>query len=141
MSEKKSGASVSEDTLYNIIASEAGGFYNLLTTISSAFLGGMLIFVDKFVASFTIWSVLILGFGLLCLVGAIISIVYVRNKNLIALDKYRTYLRNKTDSGYDELIELDKKKQKWTIYASWLFSVGILCLLFFGIITVIICKR
>lgn len=40
---------VSRECIFNIYAAEAQGFYKLVITIASSFLGGSLIFVEKII--------------------------------------------------------------------------------------------
>ncbi|MEE8577682.1 MAG: hypothetical protein V3T31_10540 [candidate division Zixibacteria bacterium] len=116
---------VTKVDILKIMAIEADGFYRLITTISSAFLGGSLLFLDKISSSPAPWSLYILAVGWLSLVGAILTTVKVRQKNL---ESGKLALRG----NYGEAQQIDRRNVRWANLATTSFILGITAITVFG---------
>jgi len=121
---------VSKDALFDSIVKEAGGFYNLILSVASAFLGGSLLFLEKIAPKPVVWSLPILGLGWLALIVAIGLSAYVRLENLEA---GRLALEGK----YDEAKKLDRKKECCCIGMLWTLLIGVFLVAAFGLVNII----
>ncbi len=127
MTDKKQ---VSKDTILTVLATEAGGFYNLVITIASSFLGGSLLFIEKIALIPSNSSLYLLGLGWLALIGSIVAISFVRRLNL---DSGWKALEEK----FDEAKVIDAKTRKLSTGAIVLFSIGLFLIMLFGIINLV----
>jgi hypothetical protein len=126
MSETKKSANVSSvDTVFTVVAQEASEFYKLITTIASAFLGGVLVFVEKITPKPSHSSIIVLGIGGALLVLSIGAIAYVRIKNLVSA-------RCLLDGNLDEATRLDHKKEVMSHVSVWLLMAGMACITLFA---------
>lgn len=124
MSDQQS--SVSKDAVFAAIVSEAAGFYKLVLTVASSFLGGSLLFLDRIATHPSARSVWILGLGWVCLIGAIVTVAVVRRRNLES-----GYLA--LEEKYEEARDIDKSTRKWSTLALVSLSFGVFFLMGFGI--------
>jgi len=125
---------VSKDKLFESIVKEAGEFYNLILTVSSAFLGGTLLFLEKIAPSPDRCSLWVLYSGWACLIASIAISAYVRLKNL---ESGRLALEQK----YEEAKRLDRMKEALTIAMTIFMVIGILLITLFGMINLLIFNK
>jgi len=118
---------VSKDTLFQSIVKEAGEFYNLILTVSSAFLGGTLIFLEKIAPNPVQCSLWVLYLGWVSLIGSIAISAYVRLKNL---ESGRLALEER----YEDAQQLDRKKEWLSSLMTILMVAGVALITIFGII-------
>lgn len=109
---------VRREALLASVTTEAQGFYNLVMTAATSFLGGTLLFMEK-VAAPSNWSVFAIGAGWLSLVGAIACVAIVRRINLLSGG-------HALASQHDESKKLDKKGNFLTTSGTVLLIVGML---------------
>jgi hypothetical protein len=124
---------VSKNTLWNSYVNEAGGFYNLIITVASAFLGGSMIFIQNIATTPTCCSLFFLFLGWFCLVGSIWLTTAVRRQNVATL---REALEEKWD---DE--KADQLNETRTDYMVVLFGLGLLFIVLFGLINLVVRYR
>lgn len=119
-----------EQLIFSSIVTEAGGFYSAILTIASSFLGGSLLFLEKITEAPNPISLYFLGLGWICLVFSIISIIFVRRRNL---DSGWLALEGK----YSEAKEIDSETRTLSNISSILLGVGLSLIMIFGMINVI----
>jgi len=111
--------------IYQTVASGASGLYKTTLTIASTFLGGSLLFLEKFAPHPSTWSKLILAFGWLLLVAAIGLTMRVQRLNnrcgYYALEEKR----DRSDAIY-------KQADRWTEGGNWCLILGIGVIMLFG---------
>ncbi|MBI5710345.1 MAG: hypothetical protein HZC42_08590 [Candidatus Eisenbacteria bacterium] len=73
---------VSRETIFRVLATDADGYYKLVLTVASSFLGGSLVFLEKFLPHPTALSLAFLSVGWASLVTSIGLIANVRLRNL-----------------------------------------------------------
>jgi hypothetical protein len=109
--------SISRETIFTVLANDADGYYKLVLTVASAFLGGSLLFLEKIVPHPTRLSLVLMTLGWLSLVASIAAITSVRQRNLrsgfLALE-----------GKVDEARKLDVAKDRHSGWAAWLLIVG-----------------
>ena len=108
---------VSSDTKFEVLATEADGFYKTVVTVSTAIMGGTLIFLEKVAPHPTLGSIIVLGTGWMFLFAAIGSILYVRRKNLESL---RLALRGEYPAAGD----IDARTRRASSMAPYLMIIG-----------------
>ncbi|MCK5240900.1 hypothetical protein KAR34_00480 [bacterium] len=127
MGKGTNGDKVSEDVIFNSIVKEAGGFYTLVLTVASAFLGGTLFFLEKIVGTPNKYSLILLGLGWMSLITTIGLSAFIRFQNV---ESGRLALEKK----YNEAKKLDRDKEAKCILMIWTLIIGILFIAIFGII-------
>ncbi len=118
------------DTIFNLTISEAGGFYKLVITVSSSFLGGSFLFFDKFTLEHpTKLSICFLFVGWVFLLLSMVLIILVRKKNVdsgrFALKGDKVRVKN-----------INKCNIKLTNASVCLLVLGIAFLFLFGMINI-----
>jgi hypothetical protein len=118
---------------------EAGGFYKLIVTVSSAFLGGSLLFLERIAPAPTPLMKLLLALTWFALIGAIACVAWVRCQNLraarLALD--RLALSEGDDEAKkleDEAKKLDRHKELLSSYSQYCLVAGMLLLSVVGML-------
>ena len=71
-----------EELIFSTIAQEAAGFYGLLLTLATSFLGATLVFVDRIAPNPQRWTLILLGLGWLSLIASVSLIAWVRWRNI-----------------------------------------------------------
>jgi len=71
-----------QELVFATIAQEAAGFYGLILTLATSFLGGTLVFIDRIAPSPARWTLALLGFGWLSLIASVSLIAWVRWRNI-----------------------------------------------------------
>lgn len=113
------------------MADEAGGFYVMTTTITTAFLGGALYFCDKFGAIGPRWSILPLSLGGLLLTIALILLCWIRWNNIQSLQLYLESLQPNGGCAKRRMLRSEAFGRVMTSVALWALAAGLLCLLLF----------
>ena len=108
---------VSHETILKVLAADADGYYRLVLTLASAFLGGSLLFLEKIVPKPTCLSLVFMSLGWVALVASVAVVTNIREKNLrsgyIALEGKR-----------DQARVLDAAKDRQITWASTLLIAG-----------------
>lgn len=127
--EQDNGDEVSKDELFSGMVKEAGGFYQLVIAITSAFLGGTLIFLKdvEITNSYTLWF---LGLGWVSLVVTIAVMAKVR---LMNLKSFKFSLLKE----WGKSAEIDRENEKRTLFLLNLLAFGLLMLTIFGFLTIL----
>ncbi len=121
--------SISRDAIFQSQTREAADFYKLIVTVSSSFLGGSLVFLDKIAPEPVKYSVYILAVGWFLLIASIVLIGFIRSKNL---ESAHHVLENEIS----EARVIDSKKRTATKITLLLLSCGILFIMIFGLINI-----
>ena len=121
--------SVSKDELARSVVSEAQGLHKQMLGISSAFLGGSILFLEKIAPNPEYWTLVMLIVGWLSLISSMALSIVVRLNNI---ESGRRALEGK----YDKASELDRKKECWTKWAVGLLIAGILLIAVFGAVNI-----
>ena len=108
---------VSSDKKYEVLAGEADGFYKILVTVSTAFFGGSLLYLEKIARHATPISIVVLALGWFALVLAIFWVTDVRRQNLESL-------RLAMEGKYDEARAVDAQTRLGSRRAQWSMLVG-----------------
>src|ERR1017187_28536 len=117
---------VSRSAILQSITTEASGFYTTVTTVASTFLGGSLLFLDKFVTARTTFSLTLLAVSWIALVGSISCVARVRYLNL---KSGRLVLRD----NYDSADAIDAASYRYSNWSQWLLIVGMAALVIVGL--------
>lgn len=120
---------VPRSSVLQSITTEASGFYTTITTVASTFLGGSLLFLDKFLSVGSNWSLVALAVSWLALVSSIACVAHVRYLNL---KSGRFALRGE----YEAAEAIDVRSGKCSTGAQWLLIVGMVALVVVGIATI-----
>ena len=120
---------VSRSAILQSITTEASGFYMTVTTVASTFLGGSLLFLDKFVTARTTFSLTLLAVSWIALVGSISCVARVRYLNL---KSGRLVLRD----DYDSADAIDAASYRYSNLSQWLLIVGMAALVVVGLAVV-----
>jgi hypothetical protein len=116
---------------------EANGFYTLTSTICSAFLGGALVFSEKFLQDSPLWTKLFLMFGLVALTACLILLCWVRWCNVELLRKYLSVLRHDEGVEFGIVKQGATRSRHMTNTALLLLAAGLSCLAAFAVIRVL----
>jgi predicted membrane channel-forming protein YqfA (hemolysin III family) len=120
---------VSKSTLWETTCSEASGFYYQTLTISTAFLGGSMVFLDKIAPDPIPWTCFFLCLGWICLLKTIHLLLQIRLTNLHA---FRLGLEEKWDEC---AIVVKPNEVKTTIMTKWIMW-GLVFITFFGLLNI-----
>lgn len=120
---------VSKECIFETIASEAAGLYNLLITVSTGVFGATLLFLDRIAPSPTKESLWFLGIGWLMLILCSCACVWIRWKNL---ESGRLALEDK----FDEASKIDKPNRILTKLAILFLFFGVTFVAIFGFINI-----
>lgn len=118
---------VSSDKKYEVLAGEAEGFYRMVVTVSTAFLGGSMLFMEKLAPHPVPYSVLVLAAGWAAFLVAIFFIVDVRRKNLESL---RLAMR----CEYDKADIIDKGTRRGSQVAQNAMLAGMCLVAVYGLL-------
>lgn len=121
---------VSKECIFNTIASEAAGLYNLLITLSTGMFGGTLLFLDRIAPSPTKKSLWFLGFGWGMLLFCTLACAWVRWKNL---ESGRLALEGK----FEDARKVDKPNRRLTKLAIISLGLGIAFIGIFGFVNIV----
>ncbi len=124
---------VSPETLYDAMAREADGFYRQITTICTAFLGGILVFLEKLftISPKSIIYLIVLGSGVICLILSLAAISYVRWQNVEAHRHALKYFKTEDKSEYNKAMEIPERSRIWTKIAIFSMILGIFLITIF----------
>ena len=118
---------VSKSAVLQSVTAEANGFYGAVVTVASTFLGGSLLFLEKFAPAESNWSIYIIGFGWIALAAAIGCIARVRfMKSAIG----KAFLEDR----HDDASKIDKQTALLSNLAQWLLIGGMVALVVVGIV-------
>jgi hypothetical protein len=111
---------IRREAVFNSVVSEAAGFYRVIVTVASSFLGGTLLFVERIAPTPRPFWLVVLGVGWLCLIASITAAVtWVRRLNLesghLALS-----------GQYDGARRIDHRSRRWSSVAAGCLAVGML---------------
>lgn len=118
---------------FSKMADEAGGFYTMATTITTAFLGGALYFCDKFLATGPKWSIFPLTAGALLLAAALVMLCWVRWNNVNSLQKYLESLQPGGDCAKHQMLALESRNRYLTSAALVVMGGGLAAIIVFCI--------
>jgi hypothetical protein len=113
------------------LVQEAAGFYGLLLTIASAFLGGTLIFLDRIAPSPKPWTVYVLAGGWGALVAAVVLVALVRWRNV---ETMRAFLEGR----HGELRLKERLTRGLTVAAIVCLGCGMLAVSAFGVLNLLL---
>ncbi|MDH4158350.1 MAG: hypothetical protein OEW00_13855, partial [candidate division Zixibacteria bacterium] len=116
---------VSIDRVWQTIANEASGFYKLVVTVASSFLGGTLIFLQTISGSPSRTSLVLLFTGWALLIGSIVLVINVRRLNL---DSGHNWLKE----DYDRCKAIDRKSRLCSQFAAIALAFGLAFVMAFG---------
>jgi len=114
--------------ILKITASEAAGFYKLIVTVASSFLGGSLVYFDKVVRFQTKSFLWFLYAGWLALVISICAIIWTRRLNLKAC----SFVMKGSEEDHIEAQKFDNKAMNWSTASTFLLALGMCLLMCFG---------
>lgn len=110
------------------LTTEAGGFYALIVTVASSFLGGSLLFLEKFALNRSRWTLALLILAWLALVAAIGCIARLRYHNLKSA-------RLALEERFSDASEIDKHTDRLSWLSQYLLIGGMLSLVVVGSVT------
>ncbi len=110
------------------LTAEAGGFYTLIVTVASSFLGGSLLFLEKFALNRNRWMLALLILAWLALVAAIGCIARLRYHNLRSA-------RLALEERFSAASEIDKHTDWLSWLSQYLLIAGMLSLVVVGSLT------
>lgn len=120
---------VSREALFQAQVAEASGFYKLIVSISSAFLGGSLVFLDKISMHPSSGSMYLLLIGWILLIITIAFICIVRARNLESAHQV-------LENNIPKAREIDSQKRVFTTISIITFILGILLIMLFGYVNI-----
>jgi len=109
--------SVSQTTIFETIVKEAGEFYKMMTTVATAFLGALLLLVDKHVDYRAWWAILCVFLGAAGLIASISFVAFVRLNNLESG-------RYALEGNMKKAAEIDRGKERLSKWAVWSLAAG-----------------
>jgi hypothetical protein len=117
-----------QQEIFQIVVAECRGFYKLVITVATAFLGGTVLLFDRLAPEpASLWSLAVLGAGWLSLVGSIVAVSYVRRWNIES--GRLTLKRQEADA---ELVATKARKATdWTVLA---LALGMVLVSFFRLV-------
>ncbi len=118
---------VPKSAILQSLSAEANGFYGVIVTVASTFLGGSLLFLEKFTPAKSDWSIVVISVGWISLVASIGCIARVRFMNL------RSGKLALTDQ-YDEAKEIDRHTDMLSNWSQWLLIAGMSALVIVGML-------
>ena len=120
---------VSKEQVFLSVASEAAGYYKLIVTVASSFLGGSLLFLERIAPRPSQFSLVVLAAGWASLIASIGLVAWIRAKNL--------------ESGalvlagdYDRAKTIDSTKMFLSNWATVLLCLGMLLIMLCGLLNV-----
>lgn len=120
-----------EQSVFSALVQEAAGFYGLLLTIASAFLGGTLIFIDRIAHNPEAWTVFVLAGGWGALVATVVLVALVRWRNV---ETMRAFLEGR----HSELPQKEKLTRRLTVSAIVCLGCGMLAVSVFGVLNLLV---
>lgn len=118
---------VPKSAILQSVSAEANGFYGVIVTVASTFLGGSLLFLEKFVPARTGWTVIVMGIGWFALVGSIGCVARIRFMNLRS-GKFAL------EDKHDEASRIDLHTDGLSNWSQWLLIVGMSALVVMGVL-------
>lgn len=116
---------IPRETIFKVLATDADGYYKLVLTLASAFLGGSLLYLEKIVPDPTWISLVFMILGWVSLVGSVAVVTSIRERNLRS-----GYLV--LEGKVDEARKLDVAKDRQTRWASLLLIGGMASVMLAG---------
>ena len=120
-----------DELIFSTIAQEAAGFYGLILTLATSFLGATLVFIDRIAPKPQHWTLILLGLGWLCLIAAVSLIASVRWRNI---ESGRTAHAGDWEKESDE----EKMTRKLTVGAVFFLVIGMSLVTLFGFLNLMI---
>jgi len=118
---------VPKSAILQSVTAEANGFYGVIVTVASTFLGGSLLFLEKFTPAKSDLSIVVISVGWVSLVASIGCIARVRFMNLrsgkLALS-----------DRFDEAKKIDSHTDLLSNWSPWLLIAGMSALVIVGIL-------
>ena len=131
-SEYEPGAEpVSSDKKFEVMATEAGGYYQTIVTIATAMMGGSILFLEKIAPHPIVWTIALLAMGWLALLGSIFLITDVRLNNLESL-------RHALECEYELAKTVDSHTRKASDLARWALVFGMLLIAGYGLLNLVL---
>jgi len=118
---------VPKSAVLQSITAEANGFYGVVVTVASTFLGGSLLFLEKFAPARSSWSIVVMALGWISLVASIGCIARIRFMNLRS---GKLALRDQ----YDEAMKIDEHTDMLSNWSQWLLIGGMSALVIMGVL-------
>jgi hypothetical protein len=118
---------VPKSAILQSITAEANGFYGVVVTVASTFLGGSLLFLERLAPARTGWSIVVMAFGWLSLVASIGCIARIRFMNLRS---GKLALRDE----YEQADVIDRHTDTLSNWSQWLLIGGMSALVFMGLL-------
>jgi hypothetical protein len=118
---------VPKSAILQSVTAEANGFYGVVVTVASTFLGGSLLFLEKFTPAKSGWSIVVISVGWISLVASIGCIARLRFMNL------RSGKLALTDQ-YDAAKKIDSHTDLLSNWSQWLLIAGMFALVIVGIL-------
>lgn len=115
------------ELIFATIAQEAAGFYSLILTVASTFLGGTLVFIDRIAPDPVGWSLMVLAVGWLSLLLSVTLIAWVRWRNIESG-------RHAQDGIWDKVERQESVTRAMTKAAIGALVVGMLLVTVFGFV-------
>ncbi len=119
---------ISREAIFKVLAADADGYYKLVLTLASSFLGGSLLFLEKIMPKPTWLSLLFVSLGWGSLIASVALVTSIRAWNLrsgfFALE-----------GKVEEARKLDVKKDRHTTCASNLLIAGMIFIMLAGAVS------
>ena len=119
---------VTQETILKVLADIANEYYRLVFAVASAFLGGSLLFLEKFVRKLSVCTLVPLTLGWAALVVAIALIASVCARNIQSAN---LVIQNKRTAARS----IDDAKARDTTLAVWFLVGGMALLVIAGIVS------
>ncbi len=118
--------------VHTTMAREANGFYTLMSTICSAFLGGALVFSERVLVDSPLLSRALLVAGIAGLTLCLALLSWVRWGNVESYRMYAEALRDQDMATYERLRARGAVERRKTRTAVWSFTIGLSALAAFA---------
>lgn len=125
---------VSSDKKFEVLAGEADGFYRMVVAVSTAFLGGSILFVEKIAPRPVPRTLFLLGLGWIAFVLSIYCVAEVRRKNLESI-------RLALEGEYDQARAIDVRTRLASNLAQWGMIAGMLFIGAYGLANLVLRKE
>lgn len=125
---------VSSDKKFEVLAAEADGFYRMVVTVSTAFLGGSILFVERIAPQPIPQTLWLLAAGWMALVSSIYFIVQVRRGNLESI-------RLALEGNYGDARSIDAQTRLASALAQWGMIAGMILISAYGMTNLVLRKE
>ncbi|HUV29161.1 MAG TPA: hypothetical protein VMW34_17495 [Anaerolineales bacterium] len=114
------------DRILNMISQEASGFYSIVISVATLFLGGTVFFIGQIAPNPNPYSIILLVLGWVSLIISIIFIALVRRWNFLSGYHYLM-------DDFSKSKQLDELTRKCSTVSIIALTVGISCISTFGL--------